>query len=179
METTPSSAAALPEGATITPEKAEFIERSTGAYFAYTLECYDQAKTDGNNVLQWLFGVIAGGIGLIGPLVAVQQWWLAIAFGIVIARAAWIAMALVPRLASQETQPPGNFAESLNQMLDDTAARMRWREAWSQDERIRKNAGAVERIALAVDAARTAFAQLPFWFLPPAIIGAIVQFLHP
>lgn len=173
----PPSATSLSDDAEITPEKAELIERNVAAYLAYTIECYDHAKTDGANVLQWLFGVVTGGMAMIGPVAMAGHWWLAVALAFPVLRAALLAARLVPELNSKYTYPPGNYAGSLNTMLDDTVARMRWREATGVDARIRHNNEAVHRVASAVDRARLRFAQLPYWFLAPAVVGASVQFL--
>lgn len=176
MEATPSPDSDIQE---VTREKAELIDRCTSAYLTYTLECYDKAKSEGNNVLQWLFAVVAGGMAMIGPVAMAGHWWLAVALCSPVARAAFIASRLVPQLNSKNTMPPGNYAACLNSMLGDTAERMLWREAQARDARIRENNKEVEKAAVAVDAARIAFAQLHWWFWVPAVVAAIVQYVRP
>jgi hypothetical protein len=149
----------------LTAEKAEFIEKSVNAYLQYTIDCLDNLRRDGNNVLQWLFGVITGGMALIGTLISMNLYHIAIGTSVAVVMASLTASKLVTDLGSKDTHPPGNLSASLNTMLDDTIDSMRWREASGLDERITANNAVVTEVAEAVDKARARFAQIPRWFL--------------
>lgn len=161
----------------ITAEQAAFIDEKAKQLFDYAIESLDRAHAEGNNVLQWLFGVIAGGMGIIGALWVAGYFPLAIGFACVVGVSVWTALKLVPILGSYETQPPGNLAESLNEMLVDKAPRMRWREAIGMDDRIKTNLRIVETIATAVDRARRRFVRIPLWFISGTVLAYAAKFL--
>jgi hypothetical protein len=155
---------AVPQEQTVTADQAAFIEKKTKQLFDYTMECLDRGRAEGNNVLQWLFGVITGGLAAIGALWVKGYTPLAFGFATSVCAAACIAMKLVRDLRSRETQPPGNLAEHLNTLLGGPMARMRWREAMGMDARIQTNLTTVASICTAVDQARRRFARIPLWF---------------
>lgn len=159
----------------VSPQQAEFIETKTKQLFDYTIECLDRARTDGNNVLQWLFGVITGGLAIIGAVWTKEYYVLAVGFAFSVGAAAYAATKLVPALSSRETMPPGNTAAALNVMLDDTPERMRWREAKNMDDRIEKNRTAVQSITTAVDNARVRLARIPAWFLGGLALASLAK----
>jgi hypothetical protein len=148
----------------LTPEKAVFIEKEVNRLFCHTLDCYDRARAEGTNVLQWLFGSIVGGLGLVGTLI--KSGYPCIAAGIfaaVIAAAVSVGR-LVHALKSQDVHPPGNHADRLGEMVkQDPEYRMRWREARGIDGRINTNIEHTAKLARAVDNARCAFAWFPVW----------------
>jgi hypothetical protein len=61
----------------LTPEKALFIERKVKEYLDHTTACLDRAQTEGTMVLQWLFGVVVAGLGLVGSIVPKGYWSIA------------------------------------------------------------------------------------------------------
>jgi hypothetical protein len=148
----------------ITPEQAAFIDVKTKQYFDYTIDCFDSAKKEGNNVLQWLFAVITGGMIFLGAVWVKGFHSLAIGFAAAILAAAWAAAKLVRELRSRNMQAPGNLAAALEPLLEDTPPRMQWREAKGMDERIRKNVDQVRLISAAVDNARVQLIRIPFCF---------------
>jgi hypothetical protein len=146
------------------PEKVAFIEQNTKEYFRYTIECYDRARAEGNNVLQWLFAVMTGGLALAGALLKDHQLPLAAAGAATIsAAAAFAASELLRGTKSQLTMPPGNYAEPLASSPESDHL-MRLNEAKSLDERIKHNLGCVKNLTQAIDLARERMARLPIWF---------------
>lgn len=103
----------------ISAEQALFIEEKTKATFEYTIECLDRARIEGNTVLQWFFGVIAGGLAFIGTLFPSGYFSVAAGMAGAVLAACFGAWKLVLSLRSRETLPPGNLAESLNTLLNE------------------------------------------------------------
>jgi hypothetical protein len=155
----------------LTSEKAAFIEAKTKEMFDYTIECLDRARTEGNNVLHWLFAVVVGGLGMVGTSFNSGFWQISVGALSAAGWAAWLAVRLLPSLRSNETMPPGNFSEALNAMLDEPEYRMRWREARGMDSRITTNLEYVSRLAKAVDSARDKFTWLPLFFVSGSVVA--------
>lgn len=151
----------------LTPEFVSFAEEKVKEHFSYILDCYDVAKKEGQNVLQWLFGAAIGGVGLVGSLAKAGYWPLA--FGVFVA-ACWAARKaaiLIGCLNSQEIRPPGNSSEAFKVMRDEGSSNlaMRWRETRGLTIRAEENSTVVELVAKGVDRARNGIAYLPAWFI--------------
>lgn len=162
----------------ITTAQADFVEKKAEELFKYTVECMDRARSEGNNVLQWLFGVITGGMGLIGALQPKGHFELAAGTACAIGAASYAAVKLVRKMKSRDTSPPGNLSASLNTMLDEPAERMRWREACGLDARIQTNLQIVASLADAVDSAREQFARIPAWFIGGTLAAFLLVKIH-
>src|SRR4051812_8459222 len=93
----------------VTDEQTKFIEEKTSRLFEYTIDCLDRARADSKNVLQWLFAVITGGMGM--TITFDSKGYQAAAVGTVcaIGAAAYAAYKLVLGTQSVETHPPGNL----------------------------------------------------------------------
>lgn len=157
----------------VTAEQAAFIEEKTREYFDYVRDSYDTARAEGNNLLQWLFGVATGSIAALGYLI--PQGSVNLSIGVVIAAgyAVYAARSLILAMKTRDIWPPGNFARSLNTMLNEPAERMRWLEALGVDERIDKVRNAVTEVADAVDKARRQLANIPILF----VVGTVASWL--
>jgi hypothetical protein len=112
------------EDTKITSEQAIFIEARVNEYFAYVRDCYDQARREGTNVLQWLFGVTTGAIAVLGYLLPHGNLNLSVGIMLAAGYAAYAARALILALKTRLIHPPGNFAKCLNTMLNEPIERM-------------------------------------------------------
>lgn len=165
-----------PDSLHLTAEKAEFIEKNTNVYLQYTMDCFDNVRREGNNVLQWLFGVITGGMAVIGTLISLELYHVAVGAGLAIAVASFAAAKLVTDLCSKDTMPPGNYFSSLSTMLSDSIDVMRYREASGVDQRIAHNLNVVAEVATAVDKARSRFACIPRWFIGGVVVAFAIDY---
>lgn len=163
----------------ITPEQAEFVAAKTKEFFDYTMQCFDRARADGNNMLQWLFGVITGGLAAVGTLHSKGFFALGIGALVAVIAAAHAAMKLVTEMRSRQTMGPGNMADSLTELLTEPFPRMKWREARGMDDRIRQNVAHTESLTLAVDRARIRFANIPFLFVGGVLATYACQYFFP
>jgi hypothetical protein len=160
----------------LTTEKAEFIEQKTELMYRYVLDSYDTAKTEGKNVLQWLFAAVMGGLGLTGALM--KDGYESFAAGAFAASvcAAFSASRLIRSLKSNEMSPPGNEASQLQKIRHETFPRMRWAEALGLDSRNKKNLSTVEHLCMAVDRARDSIVWIPAWFLLFSVGVAFIRY---
>jgi hypothetical protein len=155
----------------VTEEQAAFIEEKTKAIFDYTIDCLDRARSEANNLLQWYFGAIAGGVALASELRTEGFVVLAIGVATAVAAAATFACLLISEMKSRFTMPPGNTAENLRELLKDPMPRMRWLECLGMDGRTANNTRVVDDIAEAVDKARRRFSLLPLWIIGGAVVA--------
>lgn len=153
--------------AKLTPEFVSLAEEKVKENYSYILDCYDVAKKEGQNVLQWLFGAAIGGVGLVGSLAKAGYWPLAFGAFVAACWAARKAAILIGCLNSQEIRPPGNSSEAFKVMRDEGASilAMRWRETRGMTIRAADNINVVELVAKGVDRARNGIAYLPAWFI--------------
>lgn len=149
----------------LTSEKVLFLEEKTKEYFDYILDCYHKTRAEGNNVLQWLFAVILGGLAMSGTLYKEGYWPLSWGAFAAAGWATYLAIILVPKLNPQSTMPPGNLAEYLNKRLSASTEQMRWEEATRMDYRIGVNREAANTVANAVSEARKKLTYLPGVFM--------------
>lgn len=157
----------------LTSRKVDFIESKTKEQFAYILDCYDKTRTEGNNVLQWLFGVILGGLAMFGTLFKEGYWPIAWGAFAASAWATYLSIYLVRGLNPKNTMPPGNLAATLNKRLADSEEEMRWFEATLMDYRIGVNREAANEAADSVSRARTQLTYLPGVFIAGIALSAI------
>jgi acyl-CoA hydrolase len=87
----------------VTEEQAAFIEEKTKAIFDYTIDCLDRARSEANNLLQWYFGAIAGGVALASELRTEGFVVLAIGVATAVAAAATFACLLISEMKSRFT----------------------------------------------------------------------------
>jgi len=159
----------------LTDEKVAFVQEQANRYLAHTIDCYDRARIEGTNVLQWLFATVIGGLGLVGTLIKNEYYCVAFGmFGATIAAGVSI-WKLVHAMHSRDLEAPGNKAGALHPLLDQSANRMKWREAESVDSRSGENMEHTKAIADAVDKARRSIAYLPIWGLVGFIVGLAIQ----
>jgi hypothetical protein len=152
-------------------EQAAFLEDVSRQYLAYTLDCFDRIKAEGQVVLQWHFGVITGGLVLTGTLHAAQHECLAAGFLACVAVSSLTAIKLIAVLKSRDTAPPGNLAGSYSELMHLPAAELRLEEAKLMDKRSLTNREAVDTMADGVDSARQRLSTLPAWFFSGLFLG--------
>jgi hypothetical protein len=155
----------------VTPEKALFIEEQTAALYAYIIESLDRARAEGNNILQWIFATVVGGLALTGSLFAASYWQFAVGPFFAAGWAAFVGFHLLNGMHAQTTRPPGNRAESLLPLIHHPLAVMRISVATGLDARITENTALCGYLAGAVDKARRQFAWLPVVFLAGIGVG--------
>lgn len=168
----------------ITPAQADVAVASIKENFDFVLSSYEAAKREGQNVLQWLFGAVIGGIGLVGTLA--KNDYLALAFGALVASlwSAYLAGRLIRVLNFQEIHPPGNSSGAFQKMLDEGIPphRMRWKDALRMTLRSKDNIETVAGVAQGVDKARNGLIFIPIFFVVGSfvswIIGSIYAALH-
>lgn len=156
------------------------VEERVKENYTFVMDSYDLAKKEGQNVLQWLFGAIIGGLGLVGSLAKENYWWLAVGAFVSVCFAAHKAAKLIDALKSNEMQAPGNSATTFKGMVGEgiSETRMRWREAMGTSDRAEANIKVVAKIAIGTDKARCGIAWIPAWFLGSSAVAGLFQLAY-
>ena len=147
----------------VTEEQAKLIQAEVDRLWEFSEAAFREAQESVTTVSNWLFAVIAGGLGMAAPLLGERTW--PIGAGLLCASGwcSWVAFTLIRANRSQAMYPPGYFVKEVStpELLSERPEKLRWRLARGLDERIERNQKTVTLKVQSVDSAKTHFSFVP------------------
>lgn len=143
-------------------EKAVLVEAEARRRWDYVENAYNDVRREWNNTLQWLFAVIAGGVGLAATMFEKEMWAMGVGL---LAAAGWcsyVAFEMLRKGKAESMYPPGyNVSEIGKDYLDENIGKLRWVLARGLDARAIYNNEIVTKLSTLVDRSRFLFSLVP------------------